>query len=194
MAITVTKRVLLMSFVWRKYRNLVYVPLSVNLTFSFFLSGRSSVSKSCSWTPNSRLVPKISKSNVSVTQEVTHSSTPKLFARSYRTSRRFSPNAGHFRGRWKSFSPLGKQSALRTDSLALSLLRLQQSHQLWPQRTSTPVRLFFLQHKLNEKKKNCQLSARTTTISLCIQDPVGPFPLSNTPSLPLFFPFLFALL
>lgn len=101
----------------------------------------------------------------------------------------FSPKAGHYRGRWKSFSLLGKQSALRTDSFSA----------LTPTITPAPttedfysVRLFSLQHKLNEK--NYQLSARTTTISLCIQDPVGSFPMSNTPILPSFFPFLFALL
>lgn len=48
--------------------------------------------------------------------------------------------------------------------------------------------------KKEKKKRNRQLSAHTTTLSLCIQDPVGPFPLSNTPSLPSSFFFSFCLL
>lgn len=70
-----------------------------------------------------------------------------------------------------------------------------------PSTTTSSSYLPSLQHspppkKERKKKRNRQLSAHTTTLSLCIQDPVGPFPLSNTPSLPssFFFFFLFALL
>lgn len=68
-----------------------------------------------------------------------------------------------------------------------------------PSTTTTSSYLPSLQHspppkKERTKKRNRQLSAHTTTLSLCIQDPVGPFPLSNTPSLPSSFFFSFCLL
>lgn len=71
------------------------------------------------------------------------------------------------------------------------------NHRGLPPSTSTTTSyLPSLQHspppkKERKKKRNRQLSAHTTTLSLCIQDPVGPFPLSNTPSLPSSFFFLF---
>lgn len=74
------------------------------------------------------------------------------------------------------------------------------NHRGLPPSTSTTTSyLPSLQHspppkKERTKKRNRQLSAHTTTLSLCIQDPVGPFPLSNTPSLPSSFFFSFCLL
>lgn len=70
------------------------------------------------------------------------------------------------------------------------------NHRGLPPSTTTSSYLPSLQHspppkKERKKKRNRQLSAHTTTLSLCIQDPVGPFPLSNTPSLPSSFFFLF---
>lgn len=63
------------------------------------------------------------ESNVTVTQEFITAENSALIAQDS------SQNAGHFRGCWKCFSLLGKQSGLRTD---FSLLLLQQSHRLQP--------------------------------------------------------------
>lgn len=118
---------------------------------------------------------------------------------------RFFSRTGHFRGCWRSFSPLGKQSTLRTDSFsapAPTITPAPTTEDFHPPPRSVclfshllSLLSFSVQHRppprrRKRRRKNHQLSAHSTTLSLCIQDPVGPFPLSNTPGLPSFF-FLF---
>lgn len=81
--------------------------------------------------------------------------------------------ASHF-----SFSPLGKQSGLRTDSFSA------------PSPTITPTTEGFSPSSSALCRPPLTSFQHTLAAYLCIQDPVGPFPLSNTPSLPSFFLFV----
>lgn len=95
---------------------------------------------------------------------------------------RFFSRTGHFRGCWRSFSPLGKQSTLRTDSFsapAPTITPAPTTEDFHPPRSVClfshllSLLSFSVQHRppprrRKRRRKNHQLSAHSTTLSLCI--------------------------
>lgn len=133
---------------------------------------------------------------VTMTQEFGHffffHHRQRIHARSYLVNGPQDFLAAHFRGCWQSFSPLGKQPGLRTDSLSAPTPTITPTPTTEdPRRPPHPHSHRLLSYLLSllsflpsTTQTPTRFSAHTTTLSLCIQDPVGPFPLSNTPRPP----------